>query len=127
MLQAVLPAYMLKSDLSDRTIDQLLEERGIFPDLVMTLGVGIDLGQGFSWNLEPLRYGKIVLVADDSPRRVHFVTETIAIFRKYFGPLVEAGHVFTCSVNSEALESEEEFNRQVFNVSTRQFVAVLKC
>ena len=53
--------------------------------------IGVDPGGD---RLEPLRYGKVCILADADSDGAHIATLLCALFLRHFRPLVEAGHVF---------------------------------
>lgn len=57
----------------------------------IAVALGIEPG---SSNLEPLRYGKVCILADADSDGNHIATLICALFYQHFYPLVAAGHVF---------------------------------
>ena len=57
----------------------------------LAIAIGVDPG---SDNLEGLRYGKIIILADADSDGLHIATLLSALFLKHFQPLVEAGRVY---------------------------------
>ena len=57
----------------------------------ISVAIGVDPGSG---NIEGLRYGKIIVLADADSDGLHIATLLSALFLKHFRALVETGHVF---------------------------------
>jgi len=57
----------------------------------LAVAIGVDPG---SDDLEGLRYGKIIILADADSDGLHIATLLAALFLKHFRPLVEAGRVY---------------------------------
>ena len=57
----------------------------------IAVAIGVDPG---SSNLEGLRYGKVIILADADSDGLHIATLLSALFLKHFRPLVDAGHVY---------------------------------
>jgi len=85
--------------LGDPTVDELLDDEE-FRQLISTLGVGVDLSSFWGsmsdalFDLRKLRYGKILLLADDGPTAARVRDQLITWFFLYFHPVLENGHVF---------------------------------
>jgi len=57
----------------------------------LAIAIGVDPG---SDDLEGLRYGKIIILADADSDGLHIATLLAALFLRHFQPLVEAGRVY---------------------------------
>ncbi len=57
----------------------------------LAVAVGVDPGSG---NLEGLRYGKVIILADADSDGLHIATLLSALFLRHFHALVTEGHVF---------------------------------
>ncbi len=57
----------------------------------LAVAIGVDPG---SSDLEGLRYGKIIILADADSDGLHIATLLCALFLRHFEPVVRAGHVF---------------------------------
>lgn len=57
----------------------------------ISIALGVEPGQD---NLEPLRYGKVCVLADADSDGAHIATLIVALFLKHFRAIVEAGRVY---------------------------------
>lgn len=57
----------------------------------LAVAIGVDPGET---NLENLRYGKVIILADADSDGLHIATLLCALFLRHFEPVVRAGHVF---------------------------------
>lgn len=57
----------------------------------LAVAIGVDPG---TTDLEGLRYGKIIILADADSDGLHIATLLCALFLRHFEPVVRAGHVF---------------------------------
>lgn len=57
----------------------------------LAVAIGVDPGRA---DIEGLRYGKIIILADADSDGLHIATLLCALFLRHFPALVEAGHVF---------------------------------
>src|SRR5690606_14928751 len=57
----------------------------------LAVAIGVDPGET---NLENLRYGKVIILADADSDGLHIASLLCALFLRHFEPVVRAGHVF---------------------------------
>ena len=57
----------------------------------LAVAIGCDPGTD---NIEGLRYGKVIVLADADSDGLHIATLLAALFLKHFPALVDAGHIF---------------------------------
>lgn len=57
----------------------------------LAVAIGVDPG---SSDLEGLRYGKVIILADADSDGLHIATLLCALFLRHFEPVVRAGHIF---------------------------------
>jgi DNA gyrase subunit B len=87
--QAVLPLRGKILNIEKARVDHALKSNEIRA-LVQALGTGV----GASFNLEPLRYSKIVIMTDADVDGAHITTLLLTFFYRYMEPLITSGHLF---------------------------------
>ena len=87
--QAVLPLRGKILNVERARLDRMLGSEQI-KNLVIALGTAI----GDTFDIEKLRYGKVIIATDADVDGAHINTLLLTLFYRYFRPLIDGGHIY---------------------------------
>ncbi|GIW65858.1 MAG: DNA gyrase subunit B [Candidatus Parcubacteria bacterium] len=88
-LQAVLPLRGKILNVEKSNLAKILKSKEI-KDLIIALGTGV----GKDFNLENLRYSKIIIATDADSDGNHIRTLLLTLFYRFFKPLINGGYIY---------------------------------
>lgn len=123
--QAILAMWGKMLNVEKTRLDQVLKSEKLIP---LIIAIGTNVGDNFDIN--KLRYGKIVCMTDADVDGAHINTLLLTFFFRYFRPLIDQGHIFLAQPplfkvqvgkSIKYLYSDEELDAEVASLGDQKF------
>ena len=121
--QAILPMWGKMINVEKTRADKIYGNDKLSP-VITAIGAGI----GNDFNVEKIRYGKIILMADADVDGAHIRTLLLTFFFRYMRPLIDEGHIFIAQpplfklskkgMEDEYCYSDEELENKLNEIET---------
>ena len=116
--QAILPLRGKILNVEKARLDRMLASKEI-KSLVIALGTSI----GDTFDINRLRYHKIVIMTDADVDGAHIMTLILTLFFRYFKPLIESGNIFIAKPPLYRISRGKEFHYVYSDDQKQQLVA----
>ncbi|MBO5137027.1 MAG: DNA topoisomerase (ATP-hydrolyzing) subunit B [Spirochaetaceae bacterium] len=127
-IQAILPLWGKMLNVEKVRADKVINNDKLQP-VIASLGTGI----GKDFNIEKLRYHKIIIMADADVDGAHIATLLLTFFFRYMPQLIEAGHVYIAMPPLYRVEykkdkhfvfSDEERDKVLMEIKTKNNIDI---
>lgn len=120
-IQAILPLWGKMLNVEKARIDRVYGNDKLTP-VITALGTGI----GDEFDIEKLRYDKVIIMADADVDGSHIRTLLLTFFFRYMRPLIELGHVYIAQPPLYRITKNKEHKYAYSDIERDQILAKIE-
>lgn len=122
--QAILPLRGKILNVEKAQLAKLYQNQEI-KNIILALGLGALKGEAHEYNLEDLRYHRIILMTDADADGSHIRTLLLTFFYRYLRPLIAAGHLYIALPPLYRIRKDKQYRYAWTDAERKAIIEVL--